>query len=88
MSSRAGAGGREAGRARVPAAPRPLTAAFLEISSQILRLENISTLTELVVLVPHPLEPGGHARVLLEERVLGPECVVGQRVEVDSSTQR
>ena len=35
-----------------------------------------------MILVPHPLEPGGHAGVLLEERVLGPEGVVAQRVEV------
>ena len=42
----------------------------------------------LVVLVPHPLEPRRHAGVLLKQRVLGAECVVGQRVEVHGSAQR
>ena len=42
----------------------------------------------LVVLIPHPLEPRRHAGVLLKQRVLGAECVVGQRVQVHCSAQR
>ena len=41
----------------------------------------------LVVLVPHPLEPGRHAGVLLEERVLGAEGVVAKGVEVHGPTE-
>ena len=42
----------------------------------------------LIVLVAHALEPRRHARVLLEQRVLGAEGVVGERVEVDGSAER
>ena len=41
----------------------------------------------LVILVPHPLEPGGHTGVLLEQGVLGPEGVVGEGVEVDCAAE-
>ena len=40
---------------------------------------------ELVVLVPHPLEPGGHGGVLLKQGIFGAECVVGEGVEVDGA---
>ena len=40
-----------------------------------------------MILVPHPLEPGGHARVLLEERVLGAKGVVAEGVEVHGPTE-
>ena len=39
----------------------------------------------LVVLVPHPLEPGRHGGVLLEKGVLCAERVVGEGVEVDGA---
>lgn len=42
----------------------------------------------LVVLIPHPLEPSRDAGVLLKQRVLRAECVVGQRVEIHRSAQR
>ena len=41
--------------------------------------------TILVVLVPHPLEPGRHGGVLLEKGVLCAERVVGEGVEVDGA---
>jgi len=42
---------------------------------------------DLVKFVPHPLEPGRNAWVLLKERVLGPKCVVGQGVKVDLAVE-
>ena len=49
---------------------------------------NRSPHAKLLILVPHALEPGRYARILLEQGVLGPEGVVGERVEVNSATER
>ena len=49
---------------------------------------NRSPHSKLIKLIPHPLEPGGHTGVLLEQGVLGAEGVVGEGAEVYSPAER
>lgn len=42
----------------------------------------------LIKLFPHPLEPGCHRAVLLIQRLLGTECVVGEGVSDRKYTRR